>query len=144
MFNLDGERLSQRLELVISLHLVLGKTHEVEFSIVSSELDVGQFNVDVVTVGIDMKFTSDIEGASEVHIIHRTSLGRNVKVVNVFLSRSEKVVASISLNESGAAEHQTCKLIQKMNKVSRFHKNFQKCLKSKNSETYPAKDTTSF
>jgi hypothetical protein len=104
---LDREGLSQRLELVISLHGELWNVGVVKLSIVSSELDPVQFDIDIASGRGYMKVASDIEGTSKANIIFGSSLRVNGKVVDEFLSRGEKVGANISLYKSGAAEHQT-------------------------------------
>jgi hypothetical protein len=108
-FNLDGERLRQWGELREGLLLELWSRHESVLSIVKTELDVVELDVQNTGTSLNVELSSEVNSGCEANIIFGTSDQRSRVTVNVFLSGLEEGCANISLDKSGAAEHKTQK-----------------------------------
>jgi hypothetical protein len=99
IFNVDLERSSQGLEFRAGLEFEF-RTESSVFSVLNSELKRVQLDIQMVSLGGDVKLTGDVEGRTEGNIIVGTGNNYGTVIVHVFFTSREQVSSSGPLDHT--------------------------------------------
>jgi hypothetical protein len=97
IINVDLEGLTERREFFVPLEVVF-LSHGLVFSVLDSELDIAQLNIQVVTGDGDVEFSGNVESGTERNIIVGSSNDYGRVFVHVFLARCEQVSSGGTLH----------------------------------------------
>lgn len=103
MFQSDLEGLSQGVQLFIGLNRNPDRWVHGEFTIVGTKLDIGELDIEGISIGLNVKNTGNVVDRSVANVIRASGRYRCTVTVHVFFTGLEQGSSSVSFHHSGAS-----------------------------------------